>query len=251
MTYQVKIEVFEGPFDLLLKAIDEGQIDIYHVSLSQIVASYFEYWCSGMSGLLPAADFLCMAAYLVELKSRGLLPRREETAQEEETRLVEKALLEHIQEYAIYKKMAQDLKQRRQVFGNVYHREVEEVQEKEIELVDVSLRDLVLAFQRIYAQAAERERVLPILPLDENITLEDRIKEITRLLAGKSKGVYFEDLFFRKTRVEIVVTFLAVLELVKQRFVLIAQDRRFGSILVFAVARSASGGEVYGGVVQN
>jgi segregation and condensation protein A len=74
LAYQVKLEVYEGPFDLLLKAIDDGQIDIHRVSLAQITASYFEYWRREEPDLLLAADFLYLAAYLIELKSRGLLP---------------------------------------------------------------------------------------------------------------------------------------------------------------------------------
>jgi len=232
LAFQIKIDVYEGPFDLLLKAIDEGQIDIYRVSLSQITSSYFEYWKAEEPNLLLASDFLYMAAYLIELKSRGLLPYREETVLEEEVLKVENSLLAHIQEYEVYKKLAQSLKQRKEIFERIYGRHEGEKQEKEIELKDVSLRDLALAFKRVYDEAAERERVVPI-PAEE-ITLEDRIVEIKRLVAGRRDGLPFEDLFLRKTRLEIVVTFLAILELAKQRFITITQGRRFGSILIFA-----------------
>jgi segregation and condensation protein A len=231
--YRVKIEVFEGPFDILLKGIDSGEIDIFRVSLSEIVNSYFEYWKKEEPNLLMASDFLYMAAYLIEIKARELLPYRDNAEVDEQLQVVEESLVAHIQEYEIYKKLAQGLKQRKEVFERIYGRHEGEELEKEIELVDVSLRDLVLAFQRVYAEAAERERVVPIEA--EPVTLEERIVEIRRLTAGRKDGIPFEDLFFRKTRIEIVVTFLAILELARQRSISIRQGRQFGSILIFAV----------------
>ena len=117
-------------------------------------------------------------------------------------------------------------------YAKIYGRHEGEAEEKEIELVDVSLKDLVVAFKRVYDEAAKRERVVPIEA--EEVSLEDRIIEIKRMLAGRGDGVPFEDIFLRKTRLEIVVTFLAILELTKQRFIKITQGRRFESILIFA-----------------
>jgi len=231
LAYAVKIDVFDGPFDLLLKAIDNKEVDIFRVSLSQITASYFEYWKKEEPNLLMASDFLHMAAYLIEVKSRGLLPYQEEPALADELSDVEASLVAHIQEYEMYRKMAESLKARKEIFERIYGRHEGEREEKEIQLTDVSLRDLVLAFQRVYAEAAEREKVVSIQA--EEITLDDRIIEIKRLVAGRSDGLPFEDLFIRKTRIEIVVTFLAILELAKQKFINITQGRRYGSILIF------------------
>jgi segregation and condensation protein A len=231
VAYQIEIDVFQGPFDLLLKAIDEGNVDIYRVSIRQITSSYFEYWKKEEPDLVLASDFLVMAAYLMELKSRSLLPAREGVVDEEILMDLEESLVSHIQEYEVFKNLAQTLRQRKDVFEKVYGRHEGEEQEKEIELVDVSLKDLVIAFKRVYDEAARRESVVAIEA--EEVTLEDRIVEIKRLLAGRKDGVPFEDIFIRRTRLEIVVTFLAILELVKQRFIKVAQGRRFGSILIF------------------
>lgn len=232
LAYQVKIDVYEGPFDLLLKAIDDGQVDIHRVSLAQITSSYFEYWKAEEPDLLIASDFLYMAAYLIELKSRGLLPRQDETSQDEGIPGVEESLLAHLQEYEVYKQVAQGLRERKNMFDRVYGRHEGETVEKDIELVDVSLRDLVLAFQKVYREAAEREKVISIRA--EEITLEDRIIEIKHLVAGRKDGLPFEDLFIRKTRLEVVVTFLAILELARQRFISVRQGQRFATILIFA-----------------
>jgi segregation and condensation protein A len=241
VAYQVKIDVFEGPFDLLLAAIDDGQLEIHKVSLSEIVDSYFAYWQAAERDLIMAADFVFIAAYLIELKSRSLLPARETVALPEELTGVEEALVSHLQEYEVYKKIALDLKQRKEMFDRIYGRHEGEKVESEIELKDLSLRDLVLAFQKVYKEAVEREKVVAIKA--EEITLEDRIVEIKRLVAGRSDGLPFEDLFLRKTRLEVVVTFLAILELAKQRAISIRQGRRFGSILIFSVGLIEDGNE--------
>jgi len=232
VAYKVEIEAYTGPFDLLLKAIDEGGIDVFNVSISSITSSYFEYWKREEPNLVLASDFLIMAAYLIELKSKSLLPSREENLEEEIMIDIEESLVSHIQEYQVYKNLAQTLRERKEVFEKVYGRHEGEPQEKEIELVDVSLKDLVSAFKRVYDEAAKREKVVAIEA--EEVTIEERIIEIKGLLANRKEGIPFEDIFIRKTRLEIVVTFLAVLELAKQSFIRIAQGGSFGSILLFA-----------------
>ena len=232
VVYKIEQEVFTGPFDLLLKAINENEIDVFNISLSQIVSSYFDYWRHEQPDLVLASDFLAMAAYLIELKSRNLLPAKEEILQDELLIDVEESLLSHIQEYQVFKNLAQTLRQRKEVFEKVYGRHEGEPQEKEIELVDVSLKDLVIAFKKVYDDAAKRESVVAIEA--EEVTLEDRIEEVKRLLTGRKEGVPFEDIFIRRTRLEIVVTFLAVLELTKERFLKITQGSRFGTILIFS-----------------
>lgn len=239
--YQVKIDVFQGPFDLLLKAIDDGQLEIHSVSLSALVNSYFDYWRAAERDLVLASDFVLVAAYLIELKSRSLLPVRVTEPLPEELAGVEESLVAHIQEYEVYKKIALDLKQRKETFDRIYGRHEGEKVESEIELKDISLRDLVLAFQKVYKEAVLREQVSTIQA--EEITLEDRIVEVKRLVAGRGDGLPFEDLFLRKTRLEVVVTFLAVLELAKQRAISIRQGRRFGSILIFSVGLIDNGNE--------
>ncbi|MFC1571366.1 segregation and condensation protein A [Candidatus Margulisiibacteriota bacterium] len=230
LAYQVDIDAYKGPFDLLLKAIDEGEIDIHKVYICKIVDSYVSYWRREEPDLVLASDFLYMAAYLIELKSRSLLPAREGLLEDENLLAVEEDLVSHLQEYEVFKNLAQTLRQRKEVFEKVYGRHEGEPEEHEIELVDVSLKDLVLAFKKAYDEAAKRERIVPIKA--EEITIEDRIEEISKLLAERIEGVAFGDLFVRGTRVEVIVTFLAILELAKQRLIKIGQDARFGSIMI-------------------
>jgi segregation and condensation protein A len=244
--YQIETEVYKGPFDVLIEAIDEGKIDIFQVSISQIVSSYFEYWRTQGTSLVYASDFLIMAAYLLEIKSKALLPAREEPM-ENMAEDIEQSLISHIQEYEIYKNLAQTLRKRKEVFERVYSRHEGEKMEKEIELVDVSLKDLVVAFKRVYDDAAKREKVVAIAA--EEVTLDDRIIEIKRMVCGRSSGVPFEDIFIRRTRIEVVVSFLAILELAKQGVIRLMQGNRFGSILIFA--RSVYDNEQRVAVEQN
>ncbi len=230
--YEKKIEVYQGPFDLLIKAIDDGQIDIFRVSLSQIVDSYFTYWKSEEPNLLSASDFILMAAYLIELKTRELLPYRGEDAGGDELAGIEQSLVDHIQEYEVYKKLAQTLRARKQLYEKIYGRHEGERQEKQIELVDVSLKDLLLAFQKVYNEAVQREKISTIP--EEEITLDMRLSEIREMLKQKgSEGVPFISLFLRHSRIEIVVTFLAILELAKQGEIGIKQSGTFGDIIIF------------------
>lgn len=229
--YQVQLEVFQGPFDLLLKAIDEGEIPIHSVSLEKVTATYCDYWRREMPNLILAADFVYLAAVLLEKKSRAVLPGREEVSQTEELAEIEESLVLHLQEYQLFKNVAQNLRARKQIFEKFYGRHEGEEVEGEISLVEVSLRDLVVAFRKVYKEAAEREKIFAITR--EEITLEERIAEIKELIAGRSAGVYFEELFIRKTRLEVVVTFLAILELIKQKNLKVTQDRRYGQILIF------------------
>ncbi|MFA6548922.1 MAG: segregation/condensation protein A [Candidatus Margulisiibacteriota bacterium] len=230
IAYEVETEVFKGPFDLLLKAIDDGQVDIFKVSVSQIVAAFFDAWRKETINLIVSSDFLIMAAYLLEMKSKALLPSVATEAEEEMLGSLEDSLISHLQEYETYKNIAQTLRQRKEVFEKIYGRHEGEAQEKEIELVEVSLKDLVQAFKRVYDQAAKREKVIPIST--EEVTLEQRVQEIKDLLTSRREGVPFIEIFIRKTRLEIVVTFLAILELAKQNFLRVVQDRRFSEILI-------------------
>ncbi|MFH1386045.1 MAG: segregation/condensation protein A [bacterium] len=245
LAYQVKTEVFEGPFDLLLKAIDDGKIDVYKISLSQITASFFEYWKQDQCDLLAASDFLFMAACLIEIKAKGLLPQKELPQENEDLQGIEASLLSHLEEYQLFKKMALDLGERKAIFRRIYSRHEGEETEPEVKLVDVSLRDLVVAFQKVYKEATEREKIVEIER--EEVTLDQRIIEIKNILSRCSDGLPFEELFLRKTRLEIVVTFLAILELAKQCHIAIKQEGKFGSILIFGAPVGAERVEVSNG----
>lgn len=234
--YHVRIEAFEGPFDLLLHMIDEGKVDIYKVSITEIVRGYVEY-IKIMKDLdiVVASEFLVMAAYLIEMKSRMLLPVEPQAKQAEDLEEIEKTLLERLHEYKIFKELAEKLKERKEVFGRTYSRfstdspQIEE--ERDVFLTDVTLRDLVFAFQRVWNLAQKEGKQVQIE--DENVTVAMKINDIILAVQRRKEGVPFEELFNRFAKLEIIVTFLALLELARQRRILIKQGGIFGSILIF------------------
>ena len=235
--YPVKLSTFQGPFDLLLHLIDEGELGIYEVSLSELVSGYLKYLkVMHRLSLTFASEFLILAAYLIEMKSRMLLPHQVPVLEEEKEREIERTLLEHLAEYKVFKEAAQSLKAQKDLFERMYSRYsfeerlLEEVDEREIFLTDITLRDLVAAFQRVWQVVESREKGEVIL--DEEITVKDKIAEILKRVKEEKKGVPFEAFFTKLTKHEVIVTFLAILELARQKLIKITQGETFGSILI-------------------
>lgn len=237
--YKVKLETYEGPFDLLLAMIDKKELDINAISMTQITQGFLDYIHSMEKyNMLLAGEFLLMAAYLLEMKSRMLLPQPPSVLEEENLMEVEQELLERLAEYKIYKGLAQSLKERKDVFQRVYTRYAPEdaVADQEIFLVDVTLKDLVMAFKRVWDMAESQEPTKEII--SESFSVKEKISEITDKIKNSPDGISFSSLFSRYIKVEIIVTFLAILELMKMKLIKIMQASSFGDIQIFwAVAK--------------
>ena len=235
-SYKVKSDVFEGPFDLMLAMIDKGELDLYKVSLSQITSGFIEYIRTMEKfNIVIAGEFLLMAAYLLEMKSRMLLPELPAGEEEEDLLDVEEELLQRLAEYKLYKGLAKSLKERKEVFQRVYarYKPEEALSDGEIFLVEVSMKDLVAAFKRVWETAESRGRTEEIVA--ESISVKDKIAEIIETLKLKPKGMGFDSLFTRYTKNEIIVTFLAILELIRQKLIRILQNEAFGEINIYAL----------------
>jgi segregation and condensation protein A len=233
-SFQVRQEVYEGPFDLMLAMIEKGDLDLYKVSLSDITMRFIEYIKSMQQvNILVGAEFLLMAAYMLEMKSKKLLPEPPKLLQEDSLIDVEQELLERLAEYKIYKNLAHSLKERKEVFQRVYTRYAPEeaLEDQEIFLVDVSLKDLVSAFQRVWQLAEKAETTREIV--QENFSVKEKIVEIEKMLEENPKGLSFNALFVRYIKLEIIVTFLAVLELMKRKTIKIMQNENFSDIFLF------------------
>jgi len=231
-TFEITQPTFQGPFTLLLDAIKDQKIEVFEISLTEITSAFFEYLHKAeLVDLDMSAEFLVMAAYLLELKSKKLLPQPETAELIEEEEEIEIELAKHLDEYRIFKQVAQDLKERKESFSKIYsryHREILKPEKKDFFLTEISLEDLVKAFQRVYMQSAAEEKFVKIA--DEDITLPQRIGEVLEILKKGKEGVAFEALFIRRTRLEVVVTFLAILELARRNLLLIYQGEGFGNI---------------------
>ncbi|EDY17500.1 chromosome segregation and condensation protein ScpA [Chthoniobacter flavus Ellin428] len=231
--YKVKLEVFEGPLDLLLYLIKKDEVDIYDISLERITAQYLEFMDAfKVLDLELAGEFVVMAANLIYLKSRALLPASvqppDEEAEEEDPRW---DLIRQLIEYKKFKDAAAQLSQRELEQSNLFARlpDSPEAAQPERPLGDVSVFDLINAFNNILKRIATKSEDLREI-FEENFTVSDKIDLIMKLT---SSGVplKFTELFAdAASRAEIVITFLALLELVRLKQLRCIQPEVFGEI---------------------
>ena len=224
-----KLPVFEGPLDLLLHLIKSNKIDIYDIPILDITRQYLDYieYMKELN-LEIAGDFLVMAATLIHVKSRMLLPPAEEESDEIEDPRSE--LVKRLLEYESYKETSSQLRKREDIWKNVFHRELPDPDSYEFEpepvLFEASVFDLISAFQKLLEKAPEEVREIT----REKLTVSERINYIADRL-DKEDGIKFEDLFEEGyTRVTLLVTFLAMLEIVRLGLVKIYQEKAFESI---------------------
>jgi segregation and condensation protein A len=232
MTYQVKLEVFEGPLDLLLHLIKREEVDIYDIPVARITDQYLRMidMMQDMN-LDVAGEYLVMAATLMHIKSRLLLPPSETDADEPEedprTELVQQLL-----EYQRYREAALALGSRPVLLRDVFRREPDAPArdaEEGVRLRDVSLADLLEAFREVLERAA-RESFHEIV--HEEISVAECVDVIVRRLEAEGR-LRFADLFADgPNRRRLVATFLALLELVKAQAIRACQEEEFGEILL-------------------
>lgn len=234
--YKIKIPVFEGPFDLLLHLIRENKIDIYDIPIALITGQYLQYLeIMKELNLEIAGDFLVMAATLIHIKSRMLLPPDEEAPAEEQED-PRRELVQRLLEYQKYKEAAVDFRKREDEWLKVFHREpLSDEDEGELCLFDLSLFDLIDAFKKILDKAPPEVGSIT----KETLTVKDRMSMIMEIIEGQDT-VRFEDLFKvgidsqrdSITRIQIIITFVALLELIRLGLVRAYQEREFGNIWV-------------------
>jgi len=223
--YNIKLDIFEGPLDLLLHLIKRNEVDIYDIPVAVITEQYLEYIdIMKEMNLEFAGEFLVMAATLVHIKSKMLLPVDEEAPPEEDEGIdPREELVKRLLEYQRYREAAKELADRnllgRDVFGRGGQIPLDELEEG-AGFVNVSVFDLMEAIKAVIARAP-KERTIELT--SERFKIADKINYIMELL-GAEKSATFTGLFpDGATRGEIVVTFLAVLELAKLLMIKIHQ----------------------------
>lgn len=234
MSYEIKLDVFEGPLDLLLYLIKKNEIDIYNIPVALITDQYLQYLdIMRTLNLDLAGEYLVLASTLIYVKSQMLVPRPEAEASEDEHD-PRGELVQQLLEYQSYKEAALCLDRRlileRDVFKRAYPLgEAEEAEADDATDLELTVFDLVSAFQRVVSQM-DKEEYLEIK--GEKISLADRINEIMEKLAG-AKSLIFQDLLEgREERRTIIYTLLAVLELMKLRMIKVYQAGPFGVIRI-------------------
>lgn len=239
MEYEVKIDNFEGPLDLLLHLIKESKVDIWEISIVDIAEEYLAY-IQRMEklNLDIASEYLVMASELIEMKSRMLLPRQEKEVGEEEEEDPKERLIRRLVEYQKYKEITKNFKEleslRQEFYTKAPDNLKEYVEEGVVPSSDVTLEDLMLAFQK-FLNRKELEKPLQTTVTKKEITVEERRKSIRDILT-KRKRVDFFELFEVVTKEYIVVTFLAILEMAKKQELLIKQESDFSQIMIEVVA---------------
>jgi segregation and condensation protein A len=241
--YRVKLDSFEGPLDLLLHLIRKSEVNIYDIPIALITEQYLGYIkLMEEMNLDVAGEFLVMAATLIHIKSRTLLPRpdptQDDTDPEEDPR---EALVRRLLEHEKYKAAADMLHDRETLRGAQFGRPdasvaaaAGEAFEPELE---VDLFSLLAAFRGVLERASRRPPM--VLPPDQ-ISIEDRIRQLLARLS-ETEACGFEDLFMDGdgSRAFMIVTFLALLEMIRLKLIRVSQAGSFGAIRVYKRARPA------------
>ena len=236
MSYEIKLDIFEGPLDLLLYLIRKNEIDIYNIPIALITEQYLSYLDIMRSlNLDLAGEYLVLASTLIHIKSKLLLPPVEGEGEEEEGQDPRAELVQQLLEYQAFKEAALRLDDRPLLERDVFKRgaPVEEpaaAEETDDALVEVDVFELVTAFRRIIAGLDPRED----LEIDaEKMSLTDRINEIMERLTEEGQTTFTDLLGDRMDRRRIIYTLLAILELMKLRMVRAYQAGPFGAIRLF------------------
>ena len=236
MDYSIKIDEFEGPLDLLLHLIKESNINIVDIEINEITRQYLDY-INKMEELNinVAASYLVMAAELMEIKSKSLLPQTEEETNEEDEEVISKEnLINKLIEYEKYKNMVSTFKEMEENRQNIFVKSPERISNYIDNVIenngDTSIDDLVNAFKK-FLERVDKERPITTKITNKEYSVKERKKNIRNILKERKK-VLFTELFEEKTISFIIVTFLSILEMTKEKEIIIKQDDNFKDITI-------------------
>ena len=244
MAVDIKLDTFEGPLDLLLHLIDRAEVDIYDIPMVELTDQYMSHlYVMQELQMDVASEFLVMAATLLAIKSKMLLPRREEPLfdnwqmdeyEEEDPR---EELVQRLLEYKKYKQLAEMFREREREQTQVFTRPAEDlsrfIPEEENPISNVTIYDLVDALQKALKRVERGDKEQSVKVQRDEISISDRMNEIRTVLHRASRPVRFSQLLADHTsKVEIVTTFLAILELMKKKNIVCEQSGLFEDIIV-------------------
>lgn len=239
-SYVVSLDNFEGPLDLLLFFIKRDELDIYDIPIARITEEFLLYTQAIQAlDLEQAGEFIVMAATLMQIKARMLLPRPERGPYEEDDDDDPRAeLVRRLLEYRQYKEVAEELRTREEEHRHVFYRQffkaderVQKVETPEEFLQNVTLYELLAAFKRALDKAPKKTAHL----IEQiSYTIEEQTEYVLSLFSQRSQMTFFE-IIERMEKVGIIVTFLALLELIKNKFIAFHQDDAFGDVLIYRI----------------
>ncbi len=232
--YQVRLETFEGPMDLLMHLIEKNRIDIYDIPIAELTEQYVGYLESMKRfNIEVASEFLVMAATLLYIKSRMMLPKppKEETEIEEDPR---RELIERLLEYQRYKKASTTLADMAMAQERCVARLPMELPARRLPPENLSVEALWKAF--LTAQAVREELTIPqAIVAHEEYRVEEQMERIMERLTAHEGPLPFSELFAAGAggREELVADFLALLELIRRKFIVVRQDSLFAGIWIW------------------
>ena len=235
MDYKIKLEMFEGPLDLLLYLVKKDHLNIYDIPIAKVTQQYLEYInLMQLLDLNIAGEFLVMAATLMQIKSKMLLPAQELPAQVEEAD-PRAELIKRLLEYEKFKQIADNLREREQGQQDVFKRPKIEApvdsntEEKKEVWFEASIFDLISAFSQALKDVP-REVFYEVIK--DQFTVEQKVHDILHLLLVQAE-VKLSELFSKaKSKMEIIVVFLAILELAKMKEIIARQNAAFEDITI-------------------
>ena len=243
--YQVKLEVFEGPLDLLLYLIKRDEIDIYDIPIAHITEQYLGYLrLMEQLDIAVAGDFLVVASTLIYIKSKMLLPPDPALAGEEDLSEDPRAeLVEQLLEYQKFKAAANMLHARGEIEAACYTRAPLETDKNNPE-VAATVFDLLRVFREVLARA---ESIAEIQIARDEMTMNEKLAQIRALIAERGELNVRELFELSRSKRELILTFLAFLELVKEAEITLVQRQLFGEIIACRRASAATAAESGGG----
>jgi len=233
--YKIKLEsVFEGPMDLLVHLIKKHEVDIYDIPIALITDQFLAYleWMESLN-IEVASDFIVMASTLAHIKSRMLLPSRKSESLEEDEEDLRLEIAEQLLEYLQMKTAAEELLERPVLDEDVFTRHPDKklfLIDPEEEVVKTDLFDLISSYHKLLDNLSGKDGIQIVA---ERISVKDRMNEIIGVIEEKGTTTFLELLAKSRERIDIVVTFLAILEIVKLKLARVVQDGRKSGLRLF------------------
>lgn len=246
MGINVKLQAFEGPLDLLLHLIDKNKVNIYDIPIAIITEQYMEYVSQmQQEDLNVVSEFLVMAATLLDIKSRMLLPKEtDENGNQEDPRA---ELVEKLLEYKLYKAMALELRDRQEDAGRACYRKADIPAQVKSYVPEVDLNEVIgevtlSKLNAVFAEVMRRkdDKVDPVRSKfgrieKEEVTMSEKLQDIKAFMSLHKEFSFRELLLDNSGKIAVIVTFLVVLELIKTGFMTVQQDHPHEDIMITVV----------------
>lgn len=234
MSYKIKLEIFEGPFDLLLYLIKKNELNVYDIPIAAILDQYLQYLeLMRLLDLNIAGEFIVMAATLMQIKSKMLLPQETNLLDEipEEEKDPRAELIKRLLEYQQFKEAAEQLRFKERARQDIFKRQpVLEDEESGESFFEASLFDLINAFSKALKDVPKE---LFYEVIKDEFTVEGKVHDLLHLFMERPRMSLSELFLKARSKLEMIATFLAVLELIRLKEILVVQKSVFGEIEVF------------------